>query len=54
MLEGSVRKQGDAVRISVQLIRTGDGFEVWSQKYDGDLRDMFDVQERIARAIADS
>ena len=52
VLEGSVRSQGDAVRISVQLVRTADGFEVWSQSYDGDMHDIFDVQERIARAIA--
>jgi TolB-like protein/Flp pilus assembly protein TadD len=52
VLEGSVRSQGDAVRISVQLIRTADGFEEWSQTYDGDMHDIFDVQERIARAIA--
>ena len=53
VLEGSVRSQGDAVRISVQLIRTDDGFEVWSQSYDGDMHDIFNVQERIARAITD-
>jgi TolB-like protein/Tfp pilus assembly protein PilF len=53
VLEGSVRTQGNAVRISVQLVRTGDGFEVWSQSYDGDMRNIFDVQERIARAITD-
>ncbi|HET6906544.1 MAG TPA: hypothetical protein VFH52_06325, partial [Rhodanobacteraceae bacterium] len=53
VLEGSVRTQNDAVRISVQLIRTHDGFEVWSQSYDGDLGNIFDLQERIARAITD-
>ncbi|MGN6729209.1 MAG: tetratricopeptide repeat protein [Rhodanobacteraceae bacterium] len=53
VLEGSVRTQNDAVRISVQLIRTSDGFEVWSQSYDGDLGNIFDLQERIARAITD-
>ena len=53
VLEGSVRTQGDAVRISVQLIRTDDGFEVWSQSYDGNLSNIFELQERIARAIAD-
>ena len=53
VLEGSVRTQGDAVRISVQLVRTHDGFEVWSQSYDGDLNNIFDLQERIARAITD-
>src|SRR5690348_1670322 len=53
VLEGSVRTQGDAVRISVQLIRTSNGFEVWSQSYDGNLGNIFDLQERIARAITD-
>lgn len=53
VLQGSVRTQGDAVRISVQLGRTHDGYEVWSQSYDGDLNNIFDVQERIARAITD-
>ena len=53
VLEGSVRSQGDAVRISVQLVRTRDGFEVWSQSYDGNLSNIFGVQERIARAITD-
>jgi TolB-like protein/Flp pilus assembly protein TadD len=53
VLEGSVRSQGDAVRISVQLVRTRDGFEVWSQSYDGNLSNIFDLQERIARAITD-
>jgi TolB-like protein len=53
VLEGSVRTQGDAVRISAQLVRTGDGFEVWSQSYDGNLGNIFDLQERIARAITD-
>jgi tetratricopeptide (TPR) repeat protein len=41
------------VRISVQLVRTRDGFEVWSQSYDGDMHNIFDLQERIARAITD-
>lgn len=53
VLEGSVRTQDQAVRISVQLTRTDDGFEVWSQSYDGDMHDIFDLQEHIARAIAD-
>ena len=53
VLEGSVRTQGQAVRISVQLIRTRDGFETWSQSYDGNLDNIFDLQERIARAITE-
>jgi TolB-like protein len=51
VLEGSVRKQGDKVRITAQLIRTDNDFHVWSETYDGDLSDVFALQERIARAI---
>ncbi|MFL6540405.1 MAG: protein kinase domain-containing protein, partial [Chthoniobacterales bacterium] len=51
ILEGSVRKQGDRVRITAQLIQASDGFHLWSETYDGDLRDVFSLQERIARAI---
>jgi TolB-like protein len=53
VLEGSVRKQGDKVRITAQLIQVSDGFHRWSQNYDGDLKDVFELQERIARAITD-
>ena len=51
VLEGSVRKQGDKVRITAQLIRTEDGFHLWSETFDGDLQDVFELQERIAQAI---
>ena len=53
VLEGSVRKQGDKVRITAQLIRSEDGFHLWSESYDGDLKDVFALQEKIARAITD-
>lgn len=53
ILEGSVRKQGERVRITAQLIRSDDGFHLWSDSYDGDLGDVFELQERIARAITD-
>ena len=53
VLEGSVRKQGDMVRITAQLIQVSDGFHLWSKTYDGDLKDVFELQERIARAITD-
>jgi TolB-like protein/Tfp pilus assembly protein PilF len=53
ILEGSVRKQGDKVRITAQLIRVADDTHLWSQAYDGDLSDVFGLQERIARAITD-
>ncbi|MDB5987177.1 MAG: hypothetical protein JWR16_2230 [Nevskia sp.] len=51
ILEGSVRKQGEHVRITAQLIQVKDGFHLWSETYDGDLTDIFELQERIARAI---
>ena len=53
VLEGSVRTQGTKVRITVQLIQARDGFHLWSQSYDGDLSDVFQLQERIAHAITD-
>ena len=54
VLEGSVRKQGDKVRITAQLVRTLDGFHLWSESYDGDLKDVFALQEKIARSITDA
>jgi TolB-like protein/DNA-binding winged helix-turn-helix (wHTH) protein/cytochrome c-type biogenesis protein CcmH/NrfG len=51
LLEGSVRKQGNRVKIATQLIKTKDGFQVWSHTYDRDLTDIFAVQEDIARAV---
>ena len=53
VLEGSVRKQGDKVRITAQLIQAEDGYHLWSETYDGDLKDVFELQERIARAITE-
>jgi TolB-like protein/Tfp pilus assembly protein PilF len=53
VLEGSVRKQGNKVRITAQLIQASDGFHRWSKNYDGDLSDVFELQDRIARAITD-
>jgi TolB-like protein len=52
LLEGSVRRQGERVRISAQLVRAGDGVELWSQSFDRDLSDILKVQEDIAEAIA--
>jgi TolB-like protein/Flp pilus assembly protein TadD len=53
VLEGSVRKQGERVRITAQLIDASSGFHVWSQTYDRDLKDIFAIQDEIAKAIAD-
>ena len=51
VLEGSVRKQGQRVRITAQLIRAGTDKHLWSKTYDRDLTDIFKVQEEIAQAI---
>jgi adenylate cyclase len=52
VLEGSVRKQGERVRITAQLIDASSGYHVWSQTYDRDLKDIFAIQDEIAQAIA--
>ena len=54
VLEGSVRREGQRVRISAQLIKVDDGFHLWSETYDRQLNDIFAVQEEIARAVAGS
>ncbi|CAN5758563.1 hypothetical protein BH20ACI3_BH20ACI3_24840 [soil metagenome] len=54
VLEGSVRKSGDRLRISVQLISVSDGFQLWSERYDRELRDVFDVQDEIALSVVDA
>ncbi len=54
ILEGSVRKQGDKVRITAQLIQVSDDTHLWSQAYDGNLSDVFQLQENIARSITDA
>jgi TolB-like protein/Tfp pilus assembly protein PilF/predicted Ser/Thr protein kinase len=51
LLEGSVRKSGDRVRVTTQLIRAADGEDVWSETYDSDLKDLFKVQDEIAGAV---
>ena len=53
VLEGSVRKQGNNVRITVQLIKSEDGIHLWSETYDGTLDNIFDLQDQVSRAIAD-
>ncbi|HEX8078298.1 MAG TPA: hypothetical protein VF511_10830 [Chthoniobacterales bacterium] len=53
LLEGSVRKAGDRVRISVALVDAANGRQRWSQVYDRELKDIFAVQTEIARSVAD-
>ena len=53
ILEGSVRKAGNQVRITAQLIKVDDGFHMWSETYDGSLENVFDLQEDISRKVSD-
>lgn len=51
ILEGSVQKEGNKIRVTTQLIRTSDGFHLWSEKYDRDLEGIFKLQDEIAGAV---
>ena len=51
LLEGSVRKAGDQIRITTQLINAADGYHLWSETYERKLTDVFAVQDEIARAV---
>lgn len=51
LLEGSVRKSGDTLRVMAQLIDVEDGYHIWSQRFDRELRDIFAVQDEIAQSI---
>jgi TolB-like protein/Flp pilus assembly protein TadD len=54
LLQGSVRRAGDAVRISAELIKAVDGSTVWSQHYDRPYKDLFKLQDEITTAVADA
>jgi serine/threonine-protein kinase len=54
LLEGTVRKQGDRVRIVAELINAADGIELWTHTFDRELKDIFAVQQEIAAAVASS
>ena len=53
VLEGSVRRAGDRVRITAQLSEVANGYQLWSERYDRELKDIFDVQDEIAKAIVE-
>ena len=53
VLEGSVRKAGTRVRITAQLIDVQNGFHLWSEKYDREMKDIFEIQDEIAKAIVE-
>ncbi|MCB0588759.1 MAG: tetratricopeptide repeat protein, partial [Phaeodactylibacter sp.] len=54
VLEGSVRKAEGRLRVTAQLVSTEDGYQLWSQRYDRDIDDIFAIQDEIARAVADN
>jgi non-specific serine/threonine protein kinase len=54
VLEGSVRKAGNQLRISAQLIKVADGFNLWSETYDRELEDVFVIQDEIANSIGEA
>lgn len=54
VLEGSVRKAGKRLRIAAQLINAADGYQLWSERYDRQLEDIFEIQEEIALAIVNA
>ncbi|MGB6339976.1 MAG: protein kinase [Candidatus Aminicenantaceae bacterium] len=53
-LEGSVRKVGDNIRVTAQLIDAKDDVHLWADKYSGTLEDVFDIQEKVSRSIVDA
>jgi serine/threonine protein kinase len=53
VLEGSVRRAGNRVRVTVQLVDARNGFHLWSERYDRQMEDIFEVQDEIARSIAE-
>jgi tetratricopeptide (TPR) repeat protein len=52
VLEGSVRRAGDRLRVSVQLVNAADGYQIWSERYDRQADDVFAIQEEIADSVA--
>jgi len=54
VLEGSVRREGNAMRLSAQLINAADGYHLWSKTYDRELKSVFALEDELARAIADA
>jgi hypothetical protein len=54
VLEGSVRREGNHVRITAELIKADDGFQLWSQTYDRQINDIFAVQDEIALAATEA
>ncbi len=54
LLEGSIRKAGNRVRVSVQLIDARNGYHLWSDRFDREIEDIFAIQDEIARSVIDA
>ena len=54
VLEGSIRKAGEKLRVTAQLINVSDGYHLWSEDYDGDVRDIFTFQSNVAQRVVDA
>lgn len=54
IMEGSVRKSGNRVRITAQVINAADGYHLWSERYDREMKDIFDVQDEITLAVVEA
>jgi adenylate cyclase len=54
LVDGSLRRQGDSIRVTAQLVRAADDRQLWSGSFDRELTDIFTVQEEIAQAVADA
>lgn len=54
ILEGSVRKSGSQLRVTVQLIKTADGYQLWSERFDREMRDVFEIQDEITLAVVEA
>ena len=54
ILEGSVRKAGDRLRVTVQLINVSDGYHLWSKRYDSEVKDVFEIQDQVAESTVEA
>ena len=54
VLEGTVRRSGNRLRVTAQLVSVSDGYQTWSERYDRLIEDIFDIQDEISEAIAEN
>lgn len=54
VLEGSVRKSGDKLRLTAQLIKVSDGFHLWSERYDRQMANVFEIRDEISKSILEA